>query len=83
MPDSENDSTGIEYFEIPNFHFSISPSGATYPIKLAYREWNKKNSAGNGGKGTVLIPTCYGGRVNSTQNFTEGALKVSFVVSFG
>lgn len=76
MPDVENDQTGVEYFEIPNFHFSTAPPDTTYPIKIAYREWNPEKKSENGGKGTVLIPTCYGGRVNSTQNFTDGALKV-------
>ncbi|RDW82078.1 homoserine acetyltransferase like protein [Coleophoma cylindrospora] len=61
------DATGIEFFDIPDFQFS---NGHRQPIKLAYRSFNPA-----GTKGTVLIPTCYGGRINSTLNFTTGALQ--------
>lgn len=60
------DTTGIEYFLIPNFKFA---SGRTKDIKVAYRSFNPTSQK------KVLIPTCYGGRINSTLNFTAGALK--------
>jgi hypothetical protein len=61
------DSTGIEYFEIPSFKFV---GGSIKDIKVAYRVFNTASE-----RGTVLIPTCYGGRINDTLNFTSGALK--------
>ena len=39
-------------------------------IKVAYRSINPYST-----KGTILIPTCYQGRINKTLNFTSGALK--------
>jgi hypothetical protein len=43
------DTTGIEYFTIPNFIFA---SGATCDIRVAYHSFNP------GSKKTALIPTC-------------------------
>jgi hypothetical protein len=54
------DTTGIEHFHIPNFRFH---SGASHPIYVAYRRFNPSASK------TVLIPTCYGGRINDTATF--------------
>lgn len=68
-------STGadsIEYFTIPDFQFA---SGVQKEIKVAYRSFNSKSK-----NGTVLIPTCFGGRVDKTLNFTSGALKDYHVV---
>lgn len=61
------DTTGIEYFSIPDFKFA---SGLVKNIKVAYRLF-----CCTAAKGTVLIPTCFGGRINKTLNFTTGALK--------
>lgn len=61
------DTTGIEFFSIPNFKFV---GGTTKDIKVAYRSFNPTSA-----KGTVLIPTCFAGRINTTLNFTSGALK--------
>lgn len=60
------DPTGIEYFSIPSFKFA---GGTTKDIKVGYRSFNPTSPK------KVLIPTCYGGRINSTLNFTSGALK--------
>lgn len=60
------DATGIEYFPIPDFKFV---GGTTKEIKVAYRSFNPTSSK------KVLIPTCYSGRINTTLNFTAGALK--------
>ena len=49
-------STGIEYYTIPTFKFV---SGTTlHELKVAYRSFNPTSS-----RGTILIPTCYGGRI--------------------
>ena len=66
------DTTGIECFSIQNFKFA---GGSTKDIKVAYRSFNPAPA-----KGTILIPTCYGGRINKTLNFTSGALKDYHVV---
>lgn len=60
------DTTGIEYCSISNFKFT---AGETKDIKVAYRSFNPTSPK------TVLIPTCYCGRINTTLNFTAGALK--------
>jgi hypothetical protein len=65
------DTTGIEYFSIPNFKFT---SGEAKGVKVAYRSFNPTSPK------TVLIPTCYCGRINATLNFTSGALKDYHVV---
>ncbi|KJX97263.1 homoserine acetyltransferase like protein [Zymoseptoria brevis] len=66
------DPTGVEYYTIPSFQFN---GGAQKDINVAYRSFNPTSTAG-----TVLIPTCYGGRINTTQNFTSGALKDFHVI---
>jgi homoserine O-acetyltransferase len=65
------DATGIEHFSIPSFTFV---SGVTKPVKVAYRSFNPAS------KKTVLIPTCYGGRINDTLNWNSGALKDYHVI---
>ena len=59
-------------FELSDFKFA---SGAKRQIKIAYQSFNPTSS-----KGTVLIPTCFGGRIKTTLNFTSGALKDYHVV---
>ena len=62
-PRAPYDGTGVEFYTIPTFTFA---SGTTlHDVKVAYRSFNPDSK-----KGTVLIPTCYGGRVNTTLNFT-------------
>jgi homoserine acetyltransferase len=64
MPTSDAyDTTGIEYYTIPSFTFA---SGTTlHELKVAYKSINPSST-----KGVVLIPTCYGGRINTTLSFT-------------
>lgn len=73
MPSPTYDSTGIQYYDIPSFTFI---SGTTIPIKVAYRSYNPSSPK------AVCIPTCYGGRINTTLTFTEnnGALSSHHVV---
>ncbi|RFU34203.1 hypothetical protein B7463_g2117, partial [Scytalidium lignicola] len=71
MPSAEINTTGIEYYTIPSFTLT---NGTTLPIKVAYRSFNPS------GTKTALLPTCYGGRINGTLNFTSGALKDHHVV---
>ena len=70
--DTSYDKTGIEHFTIPNFRFS---GGSIRNIRIAYRSFNSISE-----EGTILIATCYGGRINKTLNFTSGALKDYHVV---
>ncbi|KAL9027049.1 MAG: hypothetical protein Q9196_004371 [Gyalolechia fulgens] len=56
-----HDNTGIEYYNIPSFNFT---SGSSIPIRIAYRSFNPSSPK------KVLIPTCYGGRINTTLSFT-------------
>jgi len=65
------DDTGIVYLKIASFTFS---TGETLPIRLAYRSY--KPSA----ESTVLIPTCYRGRINSTLSFTDSILRDRHVI---
>ena len=59
------DSTGIEFYNIPSFTFA---AGTTlHDVKIAYRS---HNPGGKADKGTILIPTCYGGLINDTLSFT-------------
>ena len=59
------DATGVEHYTLPSFTFA---NGKTHPnIRVAYRSHNP-----TGKKGCVLIPTCYGGVINSTLTFTAG-----------
>ncbi|RVX75204.1 hypothetical protein B0A52_00556 [Exophiala mesophila] len=61
------DGSGIETYNIPRFTFS---NGTTlYDVKVAYRRWNAGSSVG-----TVLIPTCFGGHINTTLNFRQAPL---------
>lgn len=62
MPAYSYDSTGIEYYEIPSFTFV---SGDTLSIKVAYRSYNSSATH------KACVPTCYGGRINSTLAFTK------------
>lgn len=58
------DPDGIEYYEIPDFSFS---NGTTlHDVRIAYRSYNPSSSAG-----VVLIPTCYGGFINTTLTLTN------------
>ncbi|KAI4170550.1 MAG: hypothetical protein LQ343_004927 [Gyalolechia ehrenbergii] len=59
---SSYDDTGIEYYNIPSFNFT---SGSSIPIRIAYRSYNPSSPK------KVLIPTCYGGRINTTLAFTS------------
>ncbi|KAL2441704.1 hypothetical protein ABEF95_016188 [Exophiala dermatitidis] len=71
------DPSGIEYYTIPDFHFS---NGTTlHDVKVAYREYNRDAASS---AGTVLIPTCYAGFINTTLTFTnnDGALSKYHVV---
>ncbi|KAI4104582.1 MAG: hypothetical protein L6R37_003186 [Teloschistes peruensis] len=67
------DSTGIEHYSIPSFKFI---SGASLDVRISYRSFNP-----SGGK-VVVIPTCYGGRINDTLNFTgeNGVLAACHVI---
>lgn len=67
-----SDQNSHEYFEIPDFQFA---AGTRKTVKIAYRSINPSST-----KGAVLIPTCYGGRINTTLNFTTGALKDYHVI---
>lgn len=77
MPSANNGGGGgsgssYETFEIPDFTFA---SGAKQSVKIAYQSINPTST-----KGTVLIPTCFGGRINTTLTFTTGALREYHVV---
>ncbi|KIW43161.1 uncharacterized protein PV06_04296 [Exophiala oligosperma] len=57
-------SEGVEYYDIPDFSFS---NGTTlHDVRVAYRSFNPSSTAG-----VVLIPTCYGGHINTTLTFTS------------
>ena len=73
MPSSEAyDPTGVDYFEIPNFRFQ---DGTVLPhVRIAYRSFNGSASK------KALIPTCFGGRVNTTLNFADSALSQYHVI---
>lgn len=55
------DGTGVEHYTIPSFKFV---SGSSIDIRIAYRCFNPSAQK------TVCIPTCYGGRINTTLSFT-------------
>lgn len=60
----EYDGTGVEFHTIPNFTFL---SGTTlHDVRVAYRSFNATSTAG-----TVLIPTCYSGKINTTLTFNQ------------
>ncbi|MCJ1302037.1 hypothetical protein MMC08_004838 [Hypocenomyce scalaris] len=65
MPSRGPPSTeGILYYTIPTFAFH---SGTTLPnITIAYRSFGTPTSPRK-----ILIPTCYGGRINTTLTFTN------------
>jgi homoserine O-acetyltransferase len=67
-PPPPYDPTGIQYYSILSFKFS---NGATVPIKVAYRV---HPSTSTPSKGTILIPTCYRGHINTTLIFKYGRL---------
>lgn len=61
---AQYDSSGIEYYSLPSFTFS---NGTTlHDLKIAYRSVNSSSTSG-----VVLIPTCYGGLINTTLSFTN------------
>ncbi|KAK5105451.1 hypothetical protein LTS08_001728 [Lithohypha guttulata] len=58
------DPTGIEYHTIPSFTFA---SGTTlHDLRIAHRSHNSSSS-----HGTVLIPTCFSGHINTTLTFNQ------------
>ena len=60
---STYDSTGVSYYKIPSF---TTASGTLIPnLKVAYKSLNPTST-----HGTVLIPTCYGGLINTTLTFS-------------
>ena len=61
MPRPPHETTGIEYYHIPSFTFT---TGEDIPIRVAYRSYNPTS------KKVACIPTCYGGRINTTLAFT-------------
>lgn len=65
MPSTDPPSTeGILYHTIPTFTFH---SGATLSnLSIAYRSFGAPSSPHK-----ILIPTCYGGRINTTLTFTS------------
>jgi homoserine acetyltransferase len=65
------DRTGIEYYSIPSFLFS---TGRSLPVRVAYRSFNPTMSR------TVCVPTSEHSHINTTNNFTSGALKNYHVV---
>jgi homoserine acetyltransferase len=57
------DSTGITYYTIPTHTFT---SGTTlHDVRIAYRDHNPTSTSG-----VILIPTCYGGLINTTLTFS-------------
>jgi homoserine acetyltransferase len=65
------DPTGISYYSIPSFHFDAGPN---LPVRVAYRSFNPTSSK------AVCVPTSEHGHINTTLNFTAGALKDYHVV---
>lgn len=76
MPDLEPpayDGTGVEFHTIPSFTFK---SGTTlHNLQVAYRSFYPESTAG-----TVLIPTCFSGKINGTVDFRSSALAKYHVV---
>ena len=52
----------MEYYNISLFRFT---SGESLPIRVAYRSYNPTATK------KACIPTCYGGRIDTTLSFTE------------
>ena len=69
---AEYDSTGVEYFELPNFKFQNGTVLGN--ARLAYRSFNPSSPR------KALVPTCYRGLINETLNFTKGALAEYHVI---
>lgn len=64
---STYDGTGVQLAELGSFCFQ---DGTTLPnVQVAYREFNPT------GQKAAFIPTCFRGRINTTLNFANGALK--------
>jgi homoserine acetyltransferase len=60
---SDHESSDIKYHNIPDFKFT---NGTTlHDVKVAYRSINPSSR-----HGTVLIPTCFSGRIDTTLTFT-------------
>jgi homoserine acetyltransferase len=57
------DSTGVEYYAIPSLNFACGTT--LHDVNVAYRSFNSSST-----EGTVLIPTCYAGIINSTLTWT-------------
>ncbi|KAI1098591.1 Alpha/Beta hydrolase protein [Jackrogersella minutella] len=57
----------IEFFDIPDFTFQDGTSRSH--LRLAYQQFNKSATK------IAVIPTCFRGRVQSTWNFSQGALR--------
>jgi homoserine acetyltransferase len=75
MPSTDPyDPTGISFYPIPSFKFSC---GVTKDIKVAYRSFNPS------ARKVALVPTCYGGHINKTLNFSSGALSSYHVIVVG
>jgi homoserine O-acetyltransferase len=60
-------ANAIHLFDIDNFEFQDGSPAA--PVKLAYLDINPT------GKKTALVITCFRGRLQSTLNFSDGALE--------
>ena len=61
---TDYDSSGVEYHSLPSFTFS---NGTTlHDLKIAYKSINPSSKSR-----AVLIPTCYGGLINTTLTFTN------------
>jgi homoserine O-acetyltransferase len=71
-------ATGIQYYELRNFGFH---DGTTLPsARLAYLDLNPT------GPKTALVITCFSGKLKTTLNFSDGALRdhrVIVVALFG
>lgn len=57
----------IEFFDIPNFRFQDGT--VLSHVRLAYQQFNRSATK------IALIPTCFRGRIRSTLNFAQGALR--------
>jgi homoserine acetyltransferase len=57
----------VEYFDIPNFTFQEGTF--LNHARLAYKQFNTAKTK------IALIPTCFRGRIQSTLNFAQGALR--------
>lgn len=68
MPPPDYDATGIENSKIHSFKFV---SGETLPINIAYRSYNPSSTK------KACIPTCYGGRINTTTSYTSADAALS------